>query len=194
MSNTDEQRAKVKAYYVKNRDRILEYNRQYHEAHWEQVREYNKAYKAAHRLTVEWSERKKVVEEELRQFVQTLTNDEEIRKQTDNLIADLLLAKTKSLPDITKESKKTKTNTQNRRRRILESLGSICIRCGFADPRALQVDHISGNGRKHMEMFTSTRSYYSYVLRHPEEFQLLCANCNWIKRVENKEYRQWVPK
>lgn len=66
------------------------------------------------------------------------------------------------------------------------------MRCGFTDARALQVDHIHGGGgkeRKGKEM--------SYLLRRLIEtdakvslarYQLLCANCNVIKRIERGEH------
>lgn len=68
-------------------------------------------------------------------------------------------------------------------------LGDTCIKCGFSDWRALQIDHINGGG--HKEKVGMTKNYYKTVLEKilsgSEEYQLLCANCNWIKRYENKE-------
>jgi hypothetical protein len=69
---------------------------------------------------------------------------------------------------------------------VFELLGGKCICCGFSDPRGFQIDHINGGGHRQrggMNMY----SFYKFVLAHPEEFQLLCANCNQIKRLENKE-------
>ena len=81
-------------------------------------------------------------------------------------------------------------NHENIRLEILALLGNKCVRCGFSDPRALQVDHINGNGNKQIEKFT-TCSYYRFVLNQlkagSKDYQLLCANCNWIKRCENNE-------
>ena len=61
-----------------------------------------------------------------------------------------------------------------------------CCKCGFDDIRALQIDHINGGGLKHFKSHTSV-GYYKSMLDEPEKYQLLCANCNWIKRYENKE-------
>jgi len=69
---------------------------------------------------------------------------------------------------------------------VFELLGNKCIRCSFSDRRAFQIDHIYGNGHQQRKGM-GTESFLKYVLNHPEEFQLLCANCNQIKRVENKE-------
>lgn len=75
------------------------------------------------------------------------------------------------------------------RQKIIDKYGGVCVRCGFSDIRALQVDHIKGGGKKHIKSFTNNpRTYYKFVLRDETGmFQLLCANCNWIKRYENKE-------
>lgn len=74
------------------------------------------------------------------------------------------------------------------REAAFDILGRQCVRCGFDDIRALQVDHVNGGGWKQQRGWTLYRS----VLKDPEEYQTLCANCNWIKRHENKEYRQRV--
>lgn len=79
------------------------------------------------------------------------------------------------------------------RARILELLGGKCP-CGFSDPRALQVDHVNGNGSEDRRVHG--RKYTKEVIRSIEagegKYQLLCANCNWIKRYENKEYGRVV--
>lgn len=75
-----------------------------------------------------------------------------------------------------------------------ESLGGRCRRCGFKDPRALQIDHVDGHGVAeivyHQERAGKV-AYYKKVIRSiamgEKKYQLLCANCNWIKRWENGE-------
>jgi hypothetical protein len=74
-------------------------------------------------------------------------------------------------------------------------MGGKCLRCGFDDPRALQIDHVNGdgwterqgesNGRTYREH--DTKAYYDKVLADPDRYQLLCSNCNQIKRWEEKE-------
>ena len=83
------------------------------------------------------------------------------------------------------------------RRQLLETLGGKCKKCGLSDERALQVDHIKGGGnqarRHHNGAYRST-----YILKEAETdfkkflstYQLLCANCNWIKRSTNNEVRK----
>ena len=72
--------------------------------------------------------------------------------------------------------------------------GSKCYICGFDDSRALQIDHKNGDGKKDRIRFTNMGSVYSYYSKHPiearEKLQILCANCNWIKKHDNKEVTQ----
>ena len=99
----------------------------------------------------------------------------------------------------TKKQQYDKIWFQNRRIRarskILFTLGSKCKRCGFSDSRALQVDHINGGGSIHRNTGNyegrSANGLWNAIKRNFFDFQLLCANCNWIKRVELREYRKY---
>lgn len=76
------------------------------------------------------------------------------------------------------------------RQNVLELLGDECIKCGFNDARALQIDHVNGDGAH--DKRSNSRTYYKRVtesiLAHENRYQLLCSNCNWIKRAENDEH------
>lgn len=67
------------------------------------------------------------------------------------------------------------------------------MRCGFDDRRALQLDHIWGGGTKDRRRLRPN-GVYREALRMIEsgtvaqKYQLLCANCNWIKRFEKGEH------
>lgn len=65
-----------------------------------------------------------------------------------------------------------------------------CVRCGFDDARALQIDHINGGGYRHLITSGSHPKYYKSMLVEPEKYQILCANCNWIKRYEDQEVKR----
>lgn len=69
---------------------------------------------------------------------------------------------------------------------VLVLLGNRCVQCGFSDSRALQVDHIRGGGGKERAKLFS-RGIYWRILRGARGYQLLCANCNWIKRSMRNE-------
>ena len=85
-------------------------------------------------------------------------------------------------------------NSKNKARGIAireaahELLGGVCCRCGFADWRALQIDHLNGNGRHDRSRFMNREQFLKAVLEEPEKYQLLCSNCNWIKRHEQHEF------
>ncbi len=75
---------------------------------------------------------------------------------------------------------------------ILERLGSKCVVCGFDDWRALQIDHINGRGTEETKKL-GVYGFYTKIRDMPleeakKEYQVLCANHNWIKRHENKEF------
>ena len=71
-----------------------------------------------------------------------------------------------------------------------EKLGSKCCHCGYdTDERALQIDHVHGGGTKERKKLRSTRALYKKVLADTQgNYQLLCANCNQIKKHENEEW------
>lgn len=77
------------------------------------------------------------------------------------------------------------------RKKIFELLGgSKCIKCGVKDYRALQIDHKNGGGRKQFKEnphFIKPKPYYEHINKHISEYQVLCSNCNWIKRFEARE-------
>lgn len=76
---------------------------------------------------------------------------------------------------------------QKKRMQLLQFLGGKCIKCGFSDSRALQVDHINGGGVKEYKKI-GLSAMYKRVFEHRQDYQILCANCNWIKRFENQEW------
>ena len=78
------------------------------------------------------------------------------------------------------------------RSKVLEVLGNKCIKCGFSDSRALQVDHINGGGHKERLNLGGWNICKKIISGYTSAYQLLCANCNAIKRIENKEHRNAV--
>lgn len=89
---------------------------------------------------------------------------------------------------------KRKIERQVKKRKAFAVFGDYCARCGFQDIRALQLDHIHGGGTKERngnKKIDKALSYYKWIIKNPElaklKFQVLCANCNWIKREESNE-------
>lgn len=74
---------------------------------------------------------------------------------------------------------------------IFKKYGDKCVHCGFNDRRALQVDHIDGGGtyERNVVFKNGCNSYWRHVLDDTTgKYQLLCANCNSIKRHVNREF------
>lgn len=77
-------------------------------------------------------------------------------------------------------------------------LGNKCTRCDWTDIRALQIDHINGDGYKYRQRSPTTGkklcpglgNIYTQIIEGSSDYQILCANCNWIKRVENGETKK----
>lgn len=67
--------------------------------------------------------------------------------------------------------------------------GTMKCKCGYTDIRALTIDHINGGGRQERKRIGSNSVFYNYLIKNnfPEGYQILCANCNTIKRIENNE-------
>ena len=89
-----------------------------------------------------------------------------------------------------KSNSSHKEASKKLRSEVFAAFGNKCSKCGFSDPRALQIDHINGCGMKEMRKIGSNRpKFYRKVLesisRNEQKYQLLCSNCNWIKRMEN---------
>lgn len=85
------------------------------------------------------------------------------------------------------------SSNENYRTATIKLLGGACKKCGYdIDIRALQIDHIYGDGyidrRKNSNKFY--RETWEAVVGGSDRFQVLCANCNFIKRSENREYKK----
>lgn len=88
---------------------------------------------------------------------------------------------------------KTNQEREHDKEYVFLALGNKCFKCSLTDRRVLQVDHIDRNLRKTTKFKRGGKGLYAAIRRGEFPlggFQLLCANCNWIKRVENKEIQQ----
>lgn len=81
------------------------------------------------------------------------------------------------------------------RLKAIELLGGECVRCGFADVRILQFDHVKGDGHKDRQRTPgggsrgdTDRAWRAILKGEREKYQLLCPNCNCIKRDEEQEH------
>ena len=69
-----------------------------------------------------------------------------------------------------------------------------CMRCGISNIHVLSIDHIQGNGKQHRQNIGNIGGFAFYRWLHrnkyPLGFQVLCMNCQFIKRVENNETKR----
>lgn len=88
------------------------------------------------------------------------------------------------------ESKSTKRQ-RLLREEIVAKLGGCCSECGFSDVRALHIDHVEGGGSQELQRGYGGGLAYYYRVRKDTtgRYQILCANCNAIKRYEKSEAR-----
>jgi hypothetical protein len=62
----------------------------------------------------------------------------------------------------------------------------------YSDVRALQIDHINGGGTKESKSICRS-SMYRNILSGAKGYQILCANCNQIKKsINNETTRKYV--
>jgi len=84
----------------------------------------------------------------------------------------------------------TKRQDLENRTKVLSVLGGKCVSCGLTDPRALNIDHVHGDGsadRKKAHGKKFHNQVIAAVAAGSDSYQLLCASCNWIKRAVNNE-------
>ena len=64
----------------------------------------------------------------------------------------------------------------------LKMLGGVCVHCGYNDWRALEIDHIEGNGAQERKEIRSHKLHKLIANGLTKGYQILCANCNQIKK------------
>ena len=117
-------------------------------------------------------------------------------KKRDNYTEIKKIALRKYRKENIEKVRESQRNSKKKKKEELHSLlGNKCVKCGFSDSRALQIDHINGGGyTERKEYNRNPAKYYSNILNsilnNENKYQLLCANCNWIKRTENNEIRK----
>ena len=88
---------------------------------------------------------------------------------------------------ISKNSARTISYHRKYRNEAIDILGGKCVRCGIDDRRVLQIDHINGGGRREEREIRNSGIVKKIIAGNTAGYQLLCANCNWIKRWELRE-------
>ena len=108
------------------------------------------------------------------------------------------MTKTRSKDPVVEERRRLKRAEACKRhsKRIKEAVIGYygegkCARCGIDNPVLLCIDHIEGGGRKERQENKTTggSQFYQWLWNNnlPDGYQVLCWNCNALKRYENKE-------
>ena len=59
------------------------------------------------------------------------------------------------------------------------------------DPQILQIDHINADGKKDKKFGGGlTIHILLEIQKGSKDYQLLCPNCNWLKRIKNHERKE----
>jgi len=91
-----------------------------------------------------------------------------------------------------KQSRQAKSKLKSK---IFDMYGYSCVKCGFSNIKALTLDHINNDGaidrKKHGERGVYLRAL---IPENKKEFQILCMNCQFIKRYEpgGDYYESWL--
>lgn len=64
-----------------------------------------------------------------------------------------------------------------------------CVICQEVRMDCLSIDHVEGRGKEHRSRVGAHMYQWLKSNNYPEGYQTLCMNCQWIKRIENKEFR-----
>ncbi len=152
-----------------------EYSKVYKEKNREAIRERTKKYNNSER----GKEAKKRYNEKLKKGIPIVPKEKKTRKE---FVEHYREKQTQYVENERIKRHKTKEA-------IFGILGCKCNKCGFLDKRALHVDHVNGGGTQ--ERKELKHKYYQVILEKllngSNDYQILCANCNWIKRIENNE-------
>lgn len=93
-------------------------------------------------------------------------------------------------PRLRKENReRERQRRENTKASLIAAVGGKCQGCGFADVRALHIDHVHDDGHLEVKTFRlNTVKYQRHVLAmlSSGKYQILCANCNHIKEWDRR--------
>jgi hypothetical protein len=87
-----------------------------------------------------------------------------------------------------RQSRKAKSRI---RERLYDMYGNKCVLCGFDNILALTLDHINNNGAEERKALGERGVYYRALEKYrPNEYRIICMNCQFIERVEHGRQNQ----
>jgi len=70
-----------------------------------------------------------------------------------------------------------------------------CVICGEKRFACLTLDHINNNGNEHRKEIGNVNMYrFLRAQKYPDGFQVLCMNCQWVKKSEYQIKRRVISK
>lgn len=158
-----------------NKEERLEYDKQYRAKNAEKLRERGREYGRAYR-----SKNKEKLQKYYKEY------NKEYREKNRERLRQYQRDHQSNYYEQRNQRKRERRETE--KKKVYTLLGKVCSKCGFSDERALQIDHINGNGYVDKNMRRHGYRYYKHIVDvNGEGYQVLCANCNWIKAHDNKE-------
>jgi hypothetical protein len=90
------------------------------------------------------------------------------------------------------EKKYNRLDHQKRKIAVLNHYSqgtNTCAFCGISDIRVLSIDHVEGCNKEQREKCGHGGHFYWWLIKnnYPIGYQVLCMNCQWIKRHTRKE-------
>ena len=72
---------------------------------------------------------------------------------------------------------------------IITNYGGCCSGCGVSNPVLLCIDHVNNNGNEERKKIRSAITLYRKIINenYPPTYQLLCFNCNFLKKVNHEQ-------
>lgn len=82
---------------------------------------------------------------------------------------------------------KKKRFNNSLRKIVLSGYGNKCSCCGELEKLFLQIDHINNDGTNSRKKRGAGYSFHKWIIKNnfPKNLQILCANCNWGRRLNN---------
>lgn len=94
---------------------------------------------------------------------------------------------------VKKDSKRDRQNRIDRKLKCFSQYSGSSppkCKCGFENIRALTIDRIDGNHKETTKLYGDDLYRFLIETAYPEGWQVLCMNCQWLKRYDNKELTQ----
>ena len=169
---------------------MKEYNKRYRDAHKEEKKAYMAKYRETHKEEIK-AQRKKYNSENREKLLEYYRKYHKLHQEKEKAYRDSHKEETKIRRKKYYEEHKEESKEKNRqyniklRYTVLEHYGCRCVSCGETEPMYLCADHINNDGNEHRQIFKG--NMYKWIIdnNYPDDFQILCRNCNWGKRVNN---------